>query len=45
MNRFIERHRIRPVIDPILVFEDAPATFDFMEDGDFMGKIVIRVHD
>lgn len=43
MNAFITEHRIRPVIDRIFDFEDAPAAFEFMENGSFMGKIVIRV--
>jgi NADPH:quinone reductase-like Zn-dependent oxidoreductase len=43
MNRFLEGHRIRPLIDRVFEFEDAPAAFDFIENGDFMGKIVIRM--
>jgi NADPH-dependent curcumin reductase CurA len=27
----------------VFEFEQAPAAFDAMRDGDFMGKIVIRV--
>ena len=43
MNRFMEGHEIRPVIDRVFEFDDAPAAFDFIENGDFMGKIVIRM--
>jgi len=42
MNRFISGHRIRPVVDRVFDFEDAPGAFDFYVNGDFMGKVVIR---
>ena len=42
MNAFISEHRIRPLIDRVFEFEEAPAAFELMESGDFMGKIVIR---
>lgn len=41
MNAFIEEHEIRPVIGRVFAFEDAPAAFDFMDNGSFFGKIVI----
>lgn len=43
MNAFISKHEIRPLIDRVFDFEDAPAAFEYMESGDFMGKIVIRL--
>jgi len=43
MNRFMAGHRIRPIIDRTFDFEEAPQAFDFMENGDFMGKVVIRI--
>ena len=43
MNAFIAEHEIHPVIDRVFEFEDAPAAFDLMADGDYMGKIVVRV--
>lgn len=43
MNAFIEEHEIRPLIDRVFEFEDAPRAFDLMENGDYMGKIVIRL--
>ncbi len=43
MNRFMAGHRIHPVIDRVFDFEDAPDAFDFYLNGDFMGKVVIRV--
>jgi NADPH:quinone reductase-like Zn-dependent oxidoreductase len=42
-NRFMEGHRIRPIIDRVFEFEEAEEAFDFFENGDFMGKVVIRV--
>jgi NADPH:quinone reductase-like Zn-dependent oxidoreductase len=43
MNAFIDEHEIRPVVDRVFDFEDAPEAFEYMEKGDFMGKIVIRM--
>jgi len=43
MNAFISEHGIRPLIDRVFDFEDAPAAYDYLENGDFMGKIVIRL--
>jgi NADPH:quinone reductase-like Zn-dependent oxidoreductase len=43
MNEFIARNEIRPYIDRVFDFEDADEAFDFMENGSYFGKIVIRV--
>jgi NADPH:quinone reductase-like Zn-dependent oxidoreductase len=43
MNAFIGEHRIRPLIDRVFAFDEAPAAFEYMASGNFMGKIVIRV--
>jgi NADPH:quinone reductase-like Zn-dependent oxidoreductase len=43
MNAFISEHQIRPVIDAIFEFEQAPDAFEFMNSGSFMGKIVIHM--
>lgn len=43
MNAFITKHRIHPVIDRVFEFDQAPAAFDLMANGGYMGKIVIRV--
>jgi NADPH:quinone reductase-like Zn-dependent oxidoreductase len=43
MNGFIAQHEIRPYIDRVFEFEDADEAFDFMENGSYFGKIVIRV--
>jgi NADPH:quinone reductase-like Zn-dependent oxidoreductase len=43
MNRFISQHKIRPVIDRVFPFEEAAKAYDFMDNGSYFGKIVIRV--
>ena len=43
MNAFISDHAIHPLIDRVFEFEEAPAAYEYMESGDFMGKIVIRL--
>ena len=43
MNRFIAQHKIRPVVDRVFSFEEAPAAYDFMDNGSYFGKIVIRL--
>lgn len=43
MNEFIAKHKIKPVVDKVFEFADAPAAFDAMDKGEFFGKIVIRL--
>ena len=43
MNAFIEKHKIKPVIDKVVEFSKADMAYQLMESGDFMGKIVIRM--
>lgn len=43
MNEFIAEHDVKPVIDRVFEFDDAPAAFEYMARGDYMGKIVIRL--
>ena len=43
MNTFIAQHKIRPVVDRVFPFEDAAQAYDFMDNGSYFGKIVIRV--
>jgi NADPH:quinone reductase-like Zn-dependent oxidoreductase len=43
MNRFIAQHKIHPVVDRVFSFEEAPAAYDFMDNGSYFGKIVIRL--
>jgi NADPH:quinone reductase-like Zn-dependent oxidoreductase len=43
MNRAIEVNRIKPVVDKVFPFEDAPEAFRQMGAGNFFGKVVIQV--
>jgi NADPH:quinone reductase-like Zn-dependent oxidoreductase len=43
MNAFMAEHGVHPVIDRVFNFDDAPTAFEFMENGDYMGKIVISI--
>ena len=43
MNRAIEVNAIKPVIDKVFAFADAPAAYKYMASGAHFGKIVIRV--
>ena len=43
MNRAIEMHSIKPVIDRVFPFEETPAALAYMDSGSHFGKIVIRV--
>ena len=43
MNAFIIEHQLHPVVDRVFDFDEAPEAFDFMENGDYMGKIVITL--
>ena len=43
MNRAIEAHQIKPVIDEIFPFNRAPEALAKLESGTHFGKIVIRV--
>jgi NADPH:quinone reductase-like Zn-dependent oxidoreductase len=43
MNAFIAEHDVHPVIDRVFEFEQAPAAFELMAHGTYMGKIVVRV--
>ena len=43
MNRAIELHAVRPVIDRVFPFDEAPAAFRHMEAAQHFGKIVIEV--
>ncbi|MFH1748954.1 MAG: NAD(P)-dependent alcohol dehydrogenase [Planctomycetota bacterium] len=43
MNRFLEEHRIAPVIDRRYPFEELPEAFKLMEAGGHFGKIVVDI--
>jgi NADPH:quinone reductase-like Zn-dependent oxidoreductase len=43
LNAFVEKHHVKPVIDKVFDFKDAPAAYELMESDQFLGKIVIRL--
>jgi len=43
MNRAIAQHRLKPVVDEVFSFHDAPAALRRMESGRHFGKLVLRV--
>ncbi len=43
MNEFIGEHQLRPVIDRVFSFEDAPAAYEYMASGRHFAKIVIKL--
>jgi len=43
MNAFISRHKLKPVIDRVFPFEEAPAAFSYLESGSHFGKVAIRL--
>jgi NADPH:quinone reductase-like Zn-dependent oxidoreductase len=45
LARFVEAHEIRPVIDKVFGFDDAPAAYAHLQAGGHVGKIVVRVDD
>jgi NADPH:quinone reductase-like Zn-dependent oxidoreductase len=45
MNAAISAAKLRPVVDKVFDFGDAPAAFRTMESGSHFGKVVIRVRN
>lgn len=43
MNRAIELHGMRPVVDRVFEFGEAQAAFDYLRSGSHFGKVCIRV--
>ena len=43
MNRLLSEKQIKPVIDRVFLFEEAPQAYDFMDHESYVGKIVIRI--
>ena len=41
MNAFITQHQLRPLVDKVFTFDNAPAAYEHMASGNHMGKIVI----
>jgi NADPH:quinone reductase-like Zn-dependent oxidoreductase len=45
MNRAIELHKLKPVIDRVFSFEQTQEALRYMESGKHFGKVVIRLAD
>ncbi|HZZ38776.1 MAG TPA: NAD(P)-dependent alcohol dehydrogenase [Acidobacteriaceae bacterium] len=43
MNQAIEQHRMKPVVDEVFSFHDAPTALRRMETGSHFGKLIVRV--
>ena len=43
MIAFVEKHKIKPIIDSVRPFEEAIAAFDDLRDGKQFGKIIIKI--
>jgi NADPH:quinone reductase-like Zn-dependent oxidoreductase len=43
LNAFVEKHNVKPIIDKVFDFKDAPAAYELMESDQFLGKIIIRL--
>ena len=43
LNRIIERHEIKPVVDEVFKFDEAVEAFERIESGKQFGKVVIVV--
>ena len=43
LNVFLGKHRLKPAVDKVFEFEDAPAAYDYMDGGSLFGKVVIRL--
>ncbi len=43
MNRFLEAHQIKPVIDTEFDFEHVPQAYDYLASGQHFGKVVIHL--
>jgi len=43
MNRAVASSGLRPVIDKVFPFEDAPAAYRYLQSAQHLGKVVIRV--
>lgn len=44
MNRVLTHQKIRPVIDKVFDFADAKKAYWYLESGQHMGKVCIKVH-
>lgn len=44
MNRVLTHSQIRPVVDRVFDFKDAPLALSYLESGQHFGKVCIKVH-
>lgn len=45
MVQFVNEHKINPIIDTTMDFNDSVSAFDRMKKGEQFGKIVIKIAD
>jgi NADPH:quinone reductase-like Zn-dependent oxidoreductase len=45
MSRAIAQHRLRPRIDRVFAFDEAPAAFEYLASAQHMGKVCVRVSE
>jgi len=43
MNRAVALHRLRPVVDEVFAFEEAPGAFERLASGGHVGKVCVAV--
>lgn len=43
LNEFLSLHQIKPIIDHVFDFDDAPAAYTYLESANHLGKVVIDV--
>ena len=43
MNRALAAHRLRPVIDRVFPFDEAPEAYRYFRDGNPFGKVVVKL--
>jgi NADPH:quinone reductase-like Zn-dependent oxidoreductase len=43
MNMAIALHQIKPVIDRVFPFSEAPEAYRYLRDGRHLGKVVIQI--
>ena len=45
MVEFMNRHKIRPIVDKVFEFSEAKEAFSYLDSQQHFGKVVIRIHD
>jgi len=43
MNSFIEKYRLKPIVDHVFDFTEAQSAYDYMESDKHVGKVIIRI--